>query len=333
MKSAPAAARLPITGKIAGRFDTRENCALAADVSSMTCFAAAARKTGRARPKAGARSVFRFRISARNRSIAPESSGANPSKRTIWTGGDSNRSASATRDPAPDLSGSQTTAASTWPIDSIGSSTARNVVPDWPSGPVTAKPSCSARSRVGPTMSRRGGVSACSRISSGLTSRKTPIMVRIESRAPNFCTMVPPNLCSNRLFVDCLAIVRKSLAALPQAVRIPGSSVEQDRPQVRARLYALHRFWHDHQGVGRGERAQNPSALLSGDPRYPLARLGRLKSDTDVVPALTAIVDAIRGYDFYAPRLGHSMPEHRQDRRSAEDDEADGRRHRVTRKP
>jgi hypothetical protein len=219
----------PIIGKIAGRFDTRENWALAAAVSSMTCFAAAGRKAGSARPNAGARSAFRFRISARSRWTASRSAGVEPSKRTIGTGGDSNRSASATRDPAPVLSGSQTMAASNWPTDSIGSSTARTTVPDSPSGPVTSKPRRRASSAVGATMSRRGSVSACSRISSRLTSRRTPIMVRIESRAPNLCTMLPPSTSTERIFLDCHAIVRKSLAALPQPVRNPGSSVERDR--------------------------------------------------------------------------------------------------------
>ena len=44
----PCSGMLPTTGRIAGMFDTTENCALAAAVSSMTCFAAAAEGRQRA---------------------------------------------------------------------------------------------------------------------------------------------------------------------------------------------------------------------------------------------------------------------------------------------
>src|SRR5215213_5375103 len=248
-------------------------------------------------------------------------------------GGDSKRRASATRDPAPVLSGSQTMAASICPTDSIGSSTARTLVADWPSGPVNSKPRRRAWSRVGPTTRRRGDVSACSRISSRLTSRRTPIMVRIESSAPNLCTMFPPTSDFERLLVNWPAIAGKSLVALLRSVCTAGSSVQQDGTQAGSGQNALRGLWHDHQSIGRGKRAKDTGSLLPGNPRYRRAAISWLESHPHIVPPLPAIVDFIAGHDLKNMRLRLLMPEHRADCRSAKDDEADRRRYRVTGKP
>ena len=48
------------------------------------------------------------------------------------------------------------------------------------------------------------------------------------------------------------------------------------------------------------------------------------------MPPVAAIVDAIRGYHFHHSRLGHLVPEHRTNCRSAKDDEAYRRGHGVS---
>ena len=75
---------------------------------------------------------------------------------------------------------------------------------------------------------QRGADSACSRMSSRLTSRRTPSMVRIESRAPNLCTMLPPKSCSRTILRGLQrAIASKSLAALPELVWWHGYSASR----------------------------------------------------------------------------------------------------------
>ena len=71
----------------------------------------------------------------------------------MGTGGDSKRNASATRDPAPVLSGSQTTAASTCPADSMGSSTPRKMVANCPQDRSPPGRGGDALVAVGPTIS------------------------------------------------------------------------------------------------------------------------------------------------------------------------------------
>jgi hypothetical protein len=105
--------------------------------------------------------------------------------------------------------------------------------------------------------------------------------------------------------------------------------VEGDHRQHGADVRLIEMLGNHQQAVRAGEGREDARPLGAGGPHRQRPVGPALDDRSHVVPTLPAVVDPLRESGFDGRRAQIAVPEHREDRRSAKEQEADRRRDRV----